>query len=314
MESNHVINSTVEVDTTEKEFRDEINNSIKILEKIGFDVNEGNLIIKNSIKGQRLKNYLSIINEKLETKEGMSELEIIHPDDITKMREMETSLNSMLKKVEKADMVELGLMLKPVKDSINSLEKMENLSFKEESNRLMSYIESSLIQCKICLIDAENQKKHLESKDETVKAQTRKAIEDLKSRRAKHKSNADKYTDELRAFYSSTFDLKYITEAKKRRYTTDLQKNLDKLDSETIEFYKAFTRIFDLTPQTYKEFMDEEKTTDGHFKLDSEKQKYILDGLDMDDMKDLIKFVYKINSSFLLRSFFTNLMVAKEKK
>ena len=309
---NTITNKIVDVINESIESHEDIHANIKVfiekLKKIGFCLEKNDLIIKNSVKGQRLKNYLAIINEKLESNEQMSELETMHPDDIKKMTEVETSLSSMLNRVEKADEVALSLMLNSLKPKISNLEKKKDLDFKETSNKILCCAESAYIQSRLSYLEAERQKQYLKEINKEARAQTEETIEEYQNKYLKHKNEHENYIAQLRSYYSSTFDIKHITEAKKRKYTTDLQKNLDKTDNETMEFYKAFTKVFDLTPENYKEFMDEEKGSDGYFELDSESQKNIMEDLSMDDMQEIIQTIYKINSNYLQRAFFIELI------
>ena len=309
---NTITNKIVDVINEGIESYEDIHANIKVfiekLKKIGFNLEKNSLIIKNSVKGQRLKNYLSIINEKLESNEQMSELETMHPDDIKRMTEMETSLSSMLNRVEKADEVTLSLMLNGLKPKIETLDKKKDLDFKETSNKLLFYAESTYIQSRLSYLESERQKQYLNEVSKEARAQTEETIEEYQNKYIKHRNEHEDYIAQLRSYYSSTFDIKYITDAKKKKYTTDLQKNLDKTDNETMEFYKAFTKVFDLTPENYKEFMDEEKGSDGYFELDPESQKNIMEDLSMDDMQEIIQTIYKINSNYLQRAFFIELI------
>ena len=285
---------------------------IKTLKSIGFQPENGkDLIIKNSIKGIRLKNYLSLMYEKINSNNELSELEVMHPDDIKKMTEMQSDIASIKNRVGKSDFINLSLMINSLENQIKDLSKQTNPDFETKATLLKKQLENVYARHRAYKIDLENQKSLRGSTDGKTREVADKAIEELNKKILDFENKKDLYTKDLETHYTSSFNLQYALEQKQKRYTVNLQSNLDKLDNEASEIYRLFTTIFDLDSEVYKELMDTEKVKDGYFKLDSKKQKNIPYNLDIKKIKDIIKFVYTINTNFLDRSFFTRL-IAKE--
>ena len=289
----------------EKNTQENIKKLIENLKLIGFNLEEDNLIIKNSIQGQRFKNYLSAMVNKIKINGNAEDAEIedIAPEDLKRVGEMHTLLASAKKRVNNKDMVSLSLMLNNLNPKIEEL-RSKKQTFETKTNLLLNSLELALIKLNLAKLQIEEQKPFLKNENEEVKLSAQKEIENNEKKMVLYQNESDDFESALQSHYMSMMNLSYIAEAKAKKYTVNFEENLNKANEESIEYYKVFTKIFDLEPENYKEFMDEEKTGEGHFKLNIEKQKNVLDKLDLEDMKNIIESIYNINSNYLARDFF----------